>query len=304
MLASLPSTLSMFPVWAVLGAVTPVQSTMPAGPGLHWVDVGQGSALLIHEPGGGVVAVDSGPSAGAEALVHALARGVHDGPPRVDLWIHTHWDADHVGGFARVVAGVDGAYPSADDPTVDTLWDRGFSSAPATQAALMYAVLAGDRRLDASAGAETTIGDVHVRSLVFDHGSVSEENGRGLALCITLPGLRVFVPGDLPAAVVAAAASACPDADVLWASHHGGADGISPSVVDVVDPELVVVTAGPENPYCHPQPATLALLHDREVWITHASGLAPAGPCEPLAGALGPKHHIAGGGIWLPLDAR
>jgi competence protein ComEC len=232
-------------------------------------------------------------------LVNALAD-----VDRVDLWIHTHWDADHVGGFARAIAGADGAWPTEDDLVVDRFWDRGLAGAALGDGLVLYALLAGERREGVAAGADVTIGEATVQSLSFARDPSLEENDRGLALCITLPGLRVLAPGDLPAASVEAAAAACPDADVLWASHHGAIDGISPGVLEHTEGAAVVVSAGPQNPYCHPHPATLGLLHEREVWITRAAGVARGGPCDPIAAALGPEHHIAGGGIWLPLDAR
>jgi hypothetical protein len=62
--------------------------------------------------------------------------------------------------------------------------------------------------------------------------------------------------------------------DLLWAAHHGGGNGTSEAVLAAADPALVVISAGRDNPYCHPSPITLARLHGRAVWI---SGLAGPG---------------------------
>ncbi|HVI03640.1 MAG TPA: MBL fold metallo-hydrolase, partial [Enhygromyxa sp.] len=124
---------------ATLLAIPPLDA-----PGLHFIDVGQGSALLIRGESGEVVLVDSGPSSGAEAILAALL--AHD-VESVGLWIHTHYDADHIGGFARVAAGLDGVWPSEDDLQIDRLWDRGVASPiPDTDATSLYFGLVGDRR--------------------------------------------------------------------------------------------------------------------------------------------------------------
>jgi competence protein ComEC len=110
------------------------------GPGIHVVDVGQGNAMLIIGRGGEVVAFDSGPSGGAEAILAALSAHQVD---RVSLWIHTHFDADHVGGFGRVRAGMDAAMGTEDDIEVEVAWDRGLAGAPTTASVLVYASLGG-----------------------------------------------------------------------------------------------------------------------------------------------------------------
>lgn len=272
-----------------------------SSPGVEFIDVGQGSALLIVDPDGEAILVDSGPAGGGEAVLGALGR---HGVERIALWIHTHFDADHCGGFARVVAGVDGVYPSRDDPEVELLWDRGLAGVPRTDAVMLYGLLAGDARRDVSGGAQVRIGQTSVSALPVDLDAPAVENARGIAVCFDIAGTTLLAPGDLPAAQLERAALACGPVDVLWASHHGAADGISTAALELADPGLTVITAGHENPHCHPSPVTLGTLQDREVWITRAAGLSPQGACEPIAGSLGGRHHIAGSDLWLPLHAR
>ena len=61
------------------------------------------------------VVIDSGPPGAAEALLAALdAHGI----ARIDLWIHTHFDADHLGGILRAVDGIDGIAGTEDSARV------------------------------------------------------------------------------------------------------------------------------------------------------------------------------------------
>lgn len=270
----------------------------PTGPGMHFVDVGQGSALLLVGPEGHAAVVDSGPPGAAEAVIAALA--VHD-VVRVDLWVHTHFDADHVGGFARVVAGADGLAGTADDVELGALWDRGLDGAPATMAMAAYLAAAGNRRRTAAAGDVWQAPGLEI--LAVETGApveVAAENARGLALCVRVGERSALLPGDLPAAQAAIAAAACGPVDVLWAGHHGGVDGTSEALLAAADPALVVISAGPNNPYCHPAALTLARLHDRAVWISGLAGAGPLGPCPGLATAFAPDHRVLPGFLWLP----
>lgn len=269
----------------------------PVGPGLRFIDVGQGNALLLIGAEGQAVMIDSGPPGAAEAVVHALDE---HGLVRVDLWIHSHFDADHVGGIGRVVAGADGIADSEDDIEVVALWDRGLEGAPDTESVAAYRRLAGDRRRTAGAGDRWQTAGLRITAV--ETGAppgLASENARGVALCVEIGALRLLAPGDLPAEQVAVAAAACGPVDVLWAAHHGSANGTSAEVLAAADPALVVISAGQDNPYCHPSAVTLARLHGRAVWISGLAGAGPLGACPGLATSFAAEHRLVAGDLWL-----
>lgn len=273
----------------------------PAGPGLRFVDVGQGAALLIVGREGHAAVLDAGPPGGTEALLHALAQ--HD-LAAVDLWVVTHFDSDHIGGFARALAGLDALPDTADDLVVGERWDRGLDARPPTAAVDAWLAAGAPRRAVVAGDRWSAPG---LALAVVSAGSAPEraaENARGLALCVEFEGLRLLVPGDLPAEQVAAAAAACGPVDVLWASHHGSRTGISQDVLAAAAPSLVVVSAGTDNDFCHPHGETLELLHALPVWVTGLAGAAPHGDCPGLAARWGPTHRLAGGDVWVSAAAN
>lgn len=277
----------------VLGSLAPLER-----PGLHFIDVGQGSALLLRAETGEGVLVDSGPASGAEAILHALAQHEID---ELALWVHTHHDADHIGGFAPALAGLDGRLGSADDVGVGQLWDRGLTGPlPDSEAFALYLALAGERRETPDPGAVFELSSLRVEVLALDPPpAAAPENDRGLALCVEVGGVRALLPGDLSAARLELAAAACPNVDVLWVSHHGAASASSSAALALADPARVVVSAGHDNTYCHPSALALALMHDRPTFILDAAGLDPRGACPALADALGPAHRLVGGDLWI-----
>jgi competence protein ComEC len=268
------------------------------GPGLHFIDVGQGSALLLRSADGELALIDSGPAAGAEAVSNALAQ---HGATSLALWVHTHHDADHIGGFASVLAGLDGRPNSDDDIEFEQLWDRGLAGPlPDSEALSLYLALAGDRREVPSPGVAFELAGLRVEVLALDPPpAAAPENDRGLALCVDVGDVRALLPGDLSAERFELAALACPAVDVLWLSHHGAANASSSAGIELADPSLVIVSAGHDNIHCHPSPLALALVHDRPAWILDAAGLDPRGACPPLADAMGPEHRLAAGDLWL-----
>jgi beta-lactamase superfamily II metal-dependent hydrolase len=291
---SLVSTFSVF----LLGSLGPLER-----PGLHVIDVGQGSALLLRAESGELVLVDSGPASGAEAILHAL---VEHEVSELALWVHTHHDADHIGGFAPVLAGLDGRLDSDDDVAVVQLWDRGLAGQPPNSDALaLYLALASEWREVPQPGAVFELSGLRIEVLALDPPPVAApENDHGLALCVEVGGVRALLPGDLSAERLELAAAACPGVDVLWLSHHGAADASSSAALALADPALVVVSAAHDNHHCHPSALALALTHDRPTWILDAAGIDPRGACPALADALGPEQWLVGGDLWIDDDLR
>ena len=53
-----------------------------------------------------------------------------------------------------------------------------------------------------------------------------------------------------------------PDVDVLIAGHHGSKYSTSLELLQSVRPEIVIISAGANNPYGHPSPDVLERLTD------------------------------------------
>lgn len=271
----------------------------PPGPGIYFIDVGQGSAALLLGTEGDAVLVDSGPVGGAEAVLAALAIWQLDS---LSLWVHTHFDADHIGGFGPVRAGLDGRPGTPDDVDAALLWDRGLQFAlPDTDASSLYLRHAGEQRSAPLGGESFRAPGLNIRVLPLDAPPVdAAENQRGLALCVDVGPVRALLPGDLSADRIAPALHECAPVDLLWVSHHGADDGLSAELLDALEPRMSVISAGHDNLYCHPRPLSLARLHNLPLALLDGAGLA-ARPkaCAPLGARLGPDHHVIAGGLWI-----
>jgi competence protein ComEC len=51
-----------------------------------------------------------------------------------------------------------------------------------------------------------------------------------------------------------------PRVEILKVAHHGSDDPLLPSLLDLTDPRVAVVSVGDGNDYGHPTPSTMAAL--------------------------------------------
>lgn len=216
----------------------------PDGAFVTAFDVGQGDAILVRD-GPDALLVDTGPSASAlrEALTRARVR-------TLDRVVLTHAHDDHTGGtgaLTGVFAVRDLMVPASDEP-----------GAFGRQAAEARVAARG-----VSEGTDFVVGRVSVRVLwprepVEDPG----ENSSSVVLLVEHDGMRVLLTGDAEAEVLErlAASGALPDVDVLKVGHHGSRGAVTEELLDVLRPEIAVISVGSGNRFGHPTAETIALL--------------------------------------------
>jgi competence protein ComEC len=268
--------------------------------GFAFVDAGQGAALLLRGRDGQVIAIDSGSVASASAILDLLA---WMGTRRVDLWVHTHYDSDHIGGFAWALRGADDVQNSEDDLLIDHLWDRGDTARPEHDAGRAYFAVVDSGALRRGGQLGSSHGSPGMWLSVVGRGEPTrgDENQRGLALCGELEGLRFFVQGDLPAELALDAARECGPVDLWWVGHHGSADAVDAAgeLLSSLEPGLAVISAGQANTYCHPSAAVLEQLAGTPTAVLGLS--QPDGPtaCASVAPSWDPLFELMPQGVWV-----
>jgi competence protein ComEC len=266
----------------------------PAGPptGLRVtaLDVGQGDAILVQEPGRAVL-VDTGPPDG-----DVVGRLRQAGVDRLDALVITHASSDHEGGAPAVLRElavgvlVDGRRVSGREP--DELAPSPAAAGDPVDAA---ARAAGVRRVEPAAGQVVRTGGLalHVRwpppvPAGAPAPPVADHNERATVLELDAWGARVLLPADAESDVLGRLDL---DAvDVLKVSHHGSADDGLAGVLARLRPRVALIPVGRGNPYGHPAPSTLRALqgvptvlrtdeqgtirldHDGGRWLVHTAG--------------------------------
>ncbi|NNC74907.1 MAG: MBL fold metallo-hydrolase [Acidimicrobiia bacterium] len=235
-------------VSAVVAIATVLPVPLPSVPTLTVLDVGQGDAILITEPRGFTVLVDTGPD--PVVLRNALRR---HRIRRLDLLVVTHGDSDHVGGLAAV-------------PAPDEVWVPDHADLPVIDA------WAGDRNVEVTrveSGMVFTAGELRIHVLGPSRRYASDNDG-SVVLLVEAPGAPlVLLPGDAERVALGDLPDLAPD--VVLVPHHG-AGTTDPRWLQGLDARLALISVGAGNPYGHPAPAIVAALQDVAVCRTDLDG--------------------------------
>ncbi len=207
------------------------------------LDVGQGSAVLLHD-GSHSVLVDTGPAAGG-VVDQIRATGVN----AIDAIYITHSHIDHALGAIDVLRRmrVGHLYGPAE-----LVWQSGAQViGEARRAGVPFDPVAEGDAIDAGA--------IHVEVLwpsdrdleTFSQDAIDASS---LVLKATIDGDRVLLPGDIRSPQqIALAAYEDVSAAVLVAPHHGSKD-LDPAFPAAVGARMTLITVGQPNPYGLPAP--------------------------------------------------
>lgn len=234
--------------------------TRPHGLEVTILDVGQGDAIVVRSPDGGCQLVDAGPAsagwdAGTAIVLPALARF---GCRGLDLAVATHPHADHIGGMASVL----GAMP------VREIWDSGQADgSPGLRALLATALGTGTPIAVPGCGMRRMLGGVEWLVLRPPHalsGTRSDANNNGVVVRLRYGSTRVLLAADLEAegeqSLLESLAASELAAELFKVPHHGSRFGTTAPFLAMVRPRASIVSAGRENRFGHPDPATLSRL--------------------------------------------
>ncbi len=245
-------------------------------PRVTFLDVGQGDAIVLEtrDPSR-VIVIDAGPAwdmwDAGEAVVAAYlkSRGVRT----IDLLVASHSDADHIGGMKALIERFEvGAFMHGS-------W---VIEAEGTASRLLRAISesriplllpdSGDRLVVAR---ETWI-DVPGGVLTTGRAGSGGENDRSLVLRVEMKGLSILLPGDLEVTGEGRlqSYSSTLRSDILKVAHHGSGDSSSRRFLDLVRPELAVISVGRKNSHGHPDQVVLEQLESSgaRIWRTDLSG--------------------------------
>jgi competence protein ComEC len=219
---------------------------------IYVLDVGQGDAIAVRTPGNRWLLVDAGPKvrnfdAGARRVVPFLRE---QGAKRLEAWVASHPDLDHVGGAPSIFDAV----------RVNRVISAGRVTGQFGQVALLRKLAVDSIPwLRADAGDRLLVDGVELSFLHppgrIEPGAPLEPNEISLVLALRYGDFHMVFTGDIPASIeerLAREHGAELKSQVLKVAHHGSATSTSRSFLSSVDPELAVISVGRGNRYGHP----------------------------------------------------
>lgn len=231
---------------------------------IHFIDVGQGDAVAIRSPRGRWALVDAGPrtdrfDAGERRVLPYLRA---HGARALELLVVTHPHLDHMGGAPALMRAMPVRY----------LVEPGrVEGHPAYLEMLETAAARGTAWRAARTGRTVELDGVELRLLWPDSqvvDAVSDANEISVVVQLRYGAFSALFTGDASADVERLLVDRHGDAlraQVLKAGHHGSITSTAAEWLDVVRPELVVVSAGRGNRYGHPAPEVVKRLAERGI---------------------------------------
>ncbi len=284
-----------------------------------FLDVGQGDATFIRSPRGDALLKDAGTLEAGRMVVVPFLEGRDALPPTHLIVSHRH--EDHYGGMVAIMEGPDGVPGTEDDrlPSGLLLHNDPAESCSSVVCGRYDAVSRETARV-AQLGESIDLGaDVEARVVaVSGHlkgGTFIQpqsENAASVAIVVQFGNLRVFVGGDLTGGgfetddMETPLSAYIPPIHVLRANHHGSASSTNRAFAENLAPAAAVISAGRDNPYCHPHSQVLSRLEmvGAHILLTNP-GIANPTPECPAATTLPEGSIVANGHIRLEsLDGR
>lgn len=226
------------------------------------LDVGQGQCILLRS-GGMTALVDCGGTRGDENGEVVARRLLMSGESCVDVLILTHFDSDHVCGAEQLMSRIEVArlvIPDIGDDTGNR--ERVLDAARRNDVPVLFVTEDIDLRFSGG------------RLCLFAPVSVGDDNA-GLSALMSVGEYDILVTGDMDSADERRllATHDLPLVEVLIAGHHGSKYSTCAELLDIVQPQIVLISVG-KNSYGHPAQEMLDRVSDvgAQVYRTDLDG--------------------------------
>jgi competence protein ComEC len=256
---------------------------------VYFLDVGQGDATLLAGYDFTIL-IDAGRHDRSDVVPYLKAIGVES----IDLLVGTHPHADHIGQFPAVLE----TFP------VTEVWMSGDSHNTRTFERVIDAILAADTAYhEPRAGEVYQIGSARVEVVNPTRLTGNLHEG-SLSLRIVFNSIAFLFTGDAEAPTEAAmvARNHNLSAQILQLGHHGSRTSSSLRFLQAVNPEIVIYSAGRDNPYGHPHPEVIQQLKGLDIAIY---GTDVNGIIRVITDGLTYRVEITNGqAVWEPPTGR
>jgi len=236
----------------VTPSVTPVQSLSipPEGMVVHFIDVGQGDAILIRCNGTDTL-IDAGERNMGERVVSYLKS---QNVASLDLVVATHPHSDHIGGMAEVL----GAFP------VGRFVDSGTPHTSKTYEEMLTLIDEKNIPFQVAKRGQSIVLNPAFRMDVLNpgaelHGDLNEDS---VVLRVTTGDVAFLLMGDAETEAEAEILASGYEirSDLLKVGHHGSRYASGALFLTNVTPAISIIQVGDGNDYGHPTEEALQRL--------------------------------------------
>lgn len=223
----------------------------------HFIDVGQGDAILITSAEGNMLVDTSVKSARDELVAYLEAAGVRT----IDYLVLTHPDADHIGNADYVI----------DNYDVKNILLPDFAATSKTYESMLTAMENSEANVICpEPGYTFSIGALQ-NTVIAPNDDYKDANEVSIVIKSVYGETSVMLTGDAEVEseedivkIWSAEALKC---DILKVGHHGSTSSTTDDFLAAVDPDIAVISCGEGNTYGHPHKETIDKLNAKGVEI-------------------------------------
>lgn len=243
------------------------EEPITAGPSypyqIHFINVGQGDAVLIRSHDHNMLVDGGGRNSGLVKYLKEL------GIRKLDIVMASHPHADHIGGLIEVLEAfivyevIDNQVPHTTQTYNEYLTVIDRMDIPFTR---------GIKGLERKMGEGAYFEILHPRD-----PAGRDLNNASLVANVSMGELNVLLTGDIEKEVERSLVkddSLALRAEILKVPHHGSSSSNSAAFLEAVSPRISIIMCGDDNRYGHPHTETLQWLQgmDTEVYRTDVHG--------------------------------
>ena len=225
---------------------------------IHFIDVGQGDAMLIITPHKRAIMLDTGGSVNSD---FDLGKRVdlpylrHYGVTQLDYLILSHSDADHAGGAKTILAEIPVNHLIIADEDLTNY--AKILQLPLQSNILQNAIVAKDNL-------QFTVDGINFSFLNPKTFAAKSSNEASNVLKLSYRNFSALFTGDLTTAGEQALLSTQADlnATILKVAHHGSKTSSSEEFLNAVRPQFAIISAGKYNSFGHPHEEVLTRLNE------------------------------------------
>ncbi len=218
------------------------------------LDVGQGDSLFIESPTGTQILVDGGPP---KKILNQLSRVMSPFDRKLDAFIITNPDADHISGFLDVLKTY----------KVDKIFESGALTDSKTYQNLKSELEKNNvQSVLAKRGMKLYLGGGVVIDILFPDRDVSSwaTNDGSIVARLSYGNTSIMLTGDATTKtekiILAENKTALLNSTILKVGHHGSRTSSSLEFTKAIAPIYALISDGKDNKYGHPHQETLNML--------------------------------------------
>ena len=248
MLSLLLAFILVFP-----GSAVDVEASGQGDMAVHFIDVGQGLAILV-QSGGENLLYDGGNRAHADEVVQYLKDQQVE---TIDYMISSHYDEDHLGGLVKCLDNFEVEHVLGSDYVHTSELFNTFMNTATAHAIIVEYPSVGDT-YEFGTGSFT---------VMAPDGISQNSNDNSVVIRLVNGNNSFMFMGDAEETseqdMISTGMNL--DCDVLSLGHHGSASSTTWDLLEASTPSWVVISCGQDNSYGHPSAETMGKLKDMDI---------------------------------------